>query len=570
MNAETKSCQNCKNDFTIEPDDFVFYEKINVPAPIFCPDCRFQNRMMFRNDRTFYRRACDLCQSSIISTYAADAPHPVYCNKCWWSDNWNPLDYGRDFDFSRPFFEQFKELLDSVPALAIMNDNGISSVNCEYTYDWFYSKNCYMNVAGWHAENVLYSYHIEHNKDVMDSMHMRECELVYECIQCYKLGRCAYCTYCSDCQGCFLSYDLKGCSDCVMCIGLRNKKYCIKNVQYSKEDYEQKVKELGIDTYASIEKLKKEFEAFALGFPRNYAHILKSVNSTGDFVLNSKNAQHSFMVINGENLKYIFGSDTAKDTYDCEMTGKSELCNDCMVADEANRNSYTVFCMRSTDLAYSQYCPGAEYCFGSVGLKKGSYSIFNKQYSKEEYTELREKIIEHMKTTGEWGMFFPAFVSPYAYNESPAQELFPLTKEEAEAAGYRWKVPAPKNYAVTVLPEDVPDTITQTPDAITEEIIGCVHEGMCNHTCTTAFKVTSDELNLYKKLNLPIPHMCPNCRHYDRLARRRPIKLWHRSCICNNDKHEHSEKCANEFETSYAPDRPEVVYCEKCYQQEVA
>ena len=32
---ETKSCQNCKNDFIIEPDDFAFYDKIKVPPPTF-------------------------------------------------------------------------------------------------------------------------------------------------------------------------------------------------------------------------------------------------------------------------------------------------------------------------------------------------------------------------------------------------------------------------------------------------------------------------------------------------------------------------------------------------------
>lgn len=38
---ETKTCQNCKTRFTIEPEDFVFYEKIGVPAPTFCPECDF-------------------------------------------------------------------------------------------------------------------------------------------------------------------------------------------------------------------------------------------------------------------------------------------------------------------------------------------------------------------------------------------------------------------------------------------------------------------------------------------------------------------------------------------------
>jgi len=37
------------------------------------------------------------------------------------------------------------------------------------------------------------------------------------------------------------------------------------------------------------------------------------------------------------------------------------------------------------------------------------------------------------------------------------------------------------------------------------------------------------------------------------------------------DKKEHTEHyskhCQNEFETSYSPDRPEVVYCESCYNR---
>ena len=38
----------------------------------------------------------------------------------------------------------------------------------------------------------------------------------------------------------------------------------------------------------------------------------------------------------------------------------------------------------------------------------------------------------------------------------------------------------------------------------------------------------------------------------------------------NTVEHSHHKgKCPNEFETSYAPDRPEIVYCEQCYQAEV-
>ncbi len=49
MKEETKTCQNCKKEFQIEPEDFAFYEKINVPPPTFCPECRMIRRMMFLN-----------------------------------------------------------------------------------------------------------------------------------------------------------------------------------------------------------------------------------------------------------------------------------------------------------------------------------------------------------------------------------------------------------------------------------------------------------------------------------------------------------------------------------------
>ena len=77
------------------------------------------------------------------------------------------------------------------------------------------------------------------------------------------------------------------------------------------------------------------------------------------------------------------------------------------------------------------------------------------------------------------------------------------------------------------------------------------------------------ELSFYKKMNLPLPHLCPNCRHYQRLKQRNPLKLWHRQCMCDKTNHDHEDKCVTEFETSYTPNKPEIIYCEKCYQQEV-
>ena len=121
-NAETKNCQNCKNQFVIEPEDFTFYQKIKVPPPTWCPECRLIRRLSHTNVVNLYKRKCDLCKKEVISRYTPDAPYQIYCPHCWWSDKWDPLDYGREYDFSRSFFEQFNELWRQVPLLGLALD----------------------------------------------------------------------------------------------------------------------------------------------------------------------------------------------------------------------------------------------------------------------------------------------------------------------------------------------------------------------------------------------------------------------------------------------------------------
>jgi len=106
MQSETKNCQNCKKDFVIEPDDFSFYEKIKVSLPTFCPECRFQRRMMWRNERSLYHQECAKCKAKIISIYSKEKPFPVYCNTCWFGDDWDPFDYAVEYDSSKSVLSQ--------------------------------------------------------------------------------------------------------------------------------------------------------------------------------------------------------------------------------------------------------------------------------------------------------------------------------------------------------------------------------------------------------------------------------------------------------------------------------
>jgi len=224
----------------------------------------------------------------------------------------------------------------------------------------------------------------------------------------------------------------------------------------------------------------------------------------------------------------------------------------------------------SKNVNYGILSPGVSDIFGCVGLNKKQYCILNKQYTKEEYEELVPKIIKHMNDMPyidskgrvyKYGEFFPSEFSPFGYNETTAQEYFSLDLKEAEKKGFYWHKPLVRNYNITKNYDEILDSILDVDDSILNEVISCEHKGNCKENCMTAFRILAEDLKFYRRMNLPLPRLCPNCRHYQRLRQRNPLKLWHRQCM--------KEGCTNEFETSYSPDRSEIIYCESCYNKEV-
>ena len=566
---ENINCQNCKKEFTIEPDDFGFYERVKVPPPTFCPDCRRQRRNAWRNTFSLYSRKCELCDKAVVSIYSKESPITIYCNKCWWSDKWDAKSYAMDYDFSRPFFTQHQELMKKVPHMAIVNDDGIASVNCEYTHDWWFSKNCYMAFSGWYVENIMYSFFVLAGRDMMDCMNVRsKNEWLYECIMSrnsYQLKHSQFCMNCIDSQ--FL-YDCINCSDCFMCADLRNKKYYFKNKEYSKEDYEEILQSYKLDTYSGVQKAQKEYNNFILTHLRRYVFIVHSLNCVGDIISMSKNLRNCFVARKSENSKHSDFISDAKEVYDVVMTGEISESYESVVVDHSQLNLFGLFSVKSQDMRYTQHCHSSKYLFGCVGLRNGKYSILNK-----EYKILVPKIIEQMNNMPykdkmgniyKYGEFFPIELSPFGYNETLAVEDEILSKEEALQKGFNWQGEIQRTRGKeTLLPQNIPESINEVGEGILEEVLACME-------CARNYKIVPNELIFYKKMKIPIPRKCFYCRHADRLKKRNPFKLWHRTCLCIQGNHTHgNEKCQAEFETSYAPDRPEIVYCEKCYQAEV-
>lgn len=581
---ETRNCQSCKGQFTIEPADFAFYEKMKAPPPTFCPDCRFQRRLAFRNERTLYRRTCDSCGKNVISDFSSDKPYKVFCNPCWWADTWDGLEYGQEYDSSRPFFEQFRELQQKVPIMALVVDYP-TLINSEYVNYADNLKNCYLSFDTSKGDNVYYAKTVFGVKDSMECRMVGEAELCYEDIDCGKSSRVFFSEACENSHDIYFSKNVLGCSNCFGCINLTNKQYYIFNQPYAKEEYGRKLKEFRLDTFSGIEAARREVEKFWLNYPVKFAHARHNLNSTGDYFFRSKNAQYMYQTRMVEEGKYCqFISMGAKDVYDYTEWGNSaqRIYDAVTVGMQADNVKFSHACWDSVmNVEYSMYVLSSSNIFGSLGLRNKSYCILNKQYSKEEYEKLRAEIIEDMQKSPYrdekgrvfgYGEFFPYDLSLFGYNETTAMEYFPLTKEEISAHGFRWQEPGISEYKVTL--RDIPESIQEVDDTITKEILEC-------KSCQKPFRIIQPELNLLRNFQFPLPRVCADCRYKDRASHINKPEFYHRACACagsnsdngvyqNQTEHFHGpQPCPNEFETSYAPERQEIVYCEACYQSEI-
>lgn len=518
MEIENLNCKKCLKTFTLDQDDNLFYQKIKVPPPTLCPVCRRQRRMSWRNDFTFYNRECGMCGKNIISLYHKDKPLTVYCNKCWWSDKWDPKDFAKDFDFSRPFFEQFRELQEKVPILALMNDDGIGSVNSQYTQNEAYARNCYMVSMAWKNENCMYSYGISgpNAVDVVDSMDIFASEKIYESVFLNKCYDCKFCFYSYNLVSSGFCYDCRNCTDCFMCFGIENGQYMFKNVKYSREEYEEIVKSYELNTFGGQNRAIKEFEIFLLNNKIKKDFLINCVDCSGDSLLDSKNAKFCYTARRLHNVKYFENGNDIKDGYDMLVGGENELCYEGITPDNDRMALFTIFSYKCSDISYCEHCFGSQDLFGCSGLRQAQYCILNKQYSKEDYLELRDKIIQHMKDTGEYGEFFPSEMSHFGYNETIALDNFPKNKDEALSEGFTWFDDVQFTIGKeNLLSSEIPEDINEVSDDIVNKILAC-------DETNRNYIITESELNFYRKMQVPIPRKCFFVRHKHRIEKRHP------------------------------------------------
>lgn len=539
----------------MDKDELGFYEKMNVPIPKVCPDCRFKMRALWRNETTLYSgRNCDLCGKGIVTMYNPKSPYKVYCYNCFYSEKWDPKDYAQDYDYSRPFLNQFREFLIKVPKIATYLSFGDGeNVNSEYTNMASGCKNCYLVFNTSPAEELLYSRGIKNGRDSSDLYFGVNIERCYNSINIQESYGVTNAQNVVNCVDSHFLLNTRGLVNCFGCVNLSNKSYHFLNQELNKDEYEKKVGEI-LGSYKKTEEFKKVFHDFCLQFPVRENNNIKTTNSIGDYIFESKNIYDSFEVAGSEDGRYLFSSKMIKDSLGTTGYGtKAERLLECVATGYSSNIIGSYGIENSHDVMYSFYIHHCHDCIACDALKSDEYSIFNKQYSKDEYIKLKDKIIEELRSLDLYGLIIPPELAPFAYNETIAQDNFPLAKDEVLALGFRWEDDIQKTEGRgTIKREDLPDSIKDTNENITKEILTCI-------SCSRNYKITNQEFIFYKKMNIPIPRKCFYCRHKYRVEKRGPYKFWERNCA----------QCNKVIFTNYEKTRPEIVYCEKCFQQEV-
>ncbi len=556
-----RMCTQCQASFEITNDDLAFLDQLSpviagkkyeIPPPTHCPDCRQQRRLSYCNEQFFYQTICVLCAKRIITEQPPENPCTIYCRECWQGDRWDPCDFGRGMDFSRSFFDQFQEMRLACPVQNLLSEG--TNVNSDYIHYAGFAKNCYLIMHADFCEDCYYGYGFKRNRSCADGFYNLQCELCYDCVDvhgCYDLKSCQDCRNCN--TGAFLR-DCIGCKNCFLCVGLRNKEYFFENKQLTKEEYEATIDAIDLGSHVQYEAQRPRLKALELLHTFRQLQTYNVENCSGDHLANCKNTHSSFDCEDVEDGKFLYQVVTgAKNDYDIYQYGLNlQESYECSIA--GNDTYHALFShnvhVSCNDVTYCWRVQSCKFCFGCANMHHKQYCILNKQYTKEEYEQLVPKIIAHMKKSGEWGELFPVAHSPFGYNKTSAQQYYLLTRERAIAKGWKWDdmQEQPSVADRTIRADQVPDNIDDVPDDILQWAIVCEVTGK-------PFKIIAQELKFYRQQRLPIPRRNWIQRHKDRFLRRNPRKFWERPCM----------KCGKAIQTSYSPERPEIVYCEECY-----
>lgn len=493
-------CSVTGKNFTVTDGEARLLESFGLPIPDRSPLERWIYAIGQSTPFDFRRVTCPVTGQPILSRWSEDGKIIGASSEWFWSDACDNRSAGRDFDFSRPFFDQYCELAGDCFAPSI------NQVDCEgspYVNACYHVKNCHLCFACRGIQDCLYCLLCAQSTDLLLCVGLSNSELCYACLDSDRLYGCRKVIDSQGCTDCYWCRDCIGCTNCFQCTGLRQARdgYYYRNQRIDKEQWIRLVDEAAFGSFGAEQRIDAEASQFFASQPA-YTTNFNNENCHASFRLtNSKNCSHTFSSNNCVDCSSLRFSDSCRDCH-CVMWGKqSERCY--YVA--GGENAYDcAFCDGlaggGRNLTYCFCCyNGCTDLFGCFYLKKQSYCILNKQHSKDDYLKLRERIIEHMRETGEWGRWFPPQFYAVPYSQSWAHYfLMQLSTEEILQRGLLAPVAAPLRDVGASF--ELPDQIGAFGDELCGKQLCCALSGR-------PYGVSIAERDIFRKHQAPIPRI---------------------------------------------------------------
>lgn len=555
------NCKNCQKNFAVSATELALREKLicpisktqlAAPIPTLCPECRAQRLFAFRNERHVYKNTCRKCNKGVVSLFQPDSKLELWCTQCWMQDDWDATDYGVEIDWNSSFLDQVKKLFETVPQRHVFMTGSENSDYCSYLNN---SSDCYLTFLCYDSSACLYSYDVKESRDIVDSYKVAKSELLYECAHCQNCYALKYSDHCKSCSdSAFLSHCI-GCSSCFGCCNLRQKQYCVFNEQLTKKQYEDFISQAKLNHFSSVEHWRIKFEEFRKSQPLPPDHNSGCQNVRGDYLVDCKNCIDCFCLTDSVDCNSCFRFWGLKE---CSFTatGSTELG----LENISGIGMYTAIGnYLSHESSYLTYCKDVLFsknCLGCVGLRRKEYSILNKEYSPEQYAVLSRKILCQLEECGELGEFFPISFSPFPYNDSLAGDLFPITEAESAELRVQWRQDH-------VQLEEQKSMENEISDAL-EDFREINYPLPCART-KKLYRIIPQELEIYRKLNIPIPRLAPLARMEELLRFQPEYRLKNNTCARQDFD---GKSCQESFSSAFVSGlAQQKSVCRQCYEE---
>ncbi|MFA5272715.1 MAG: hypothetical protein WC353_00985 [Candidatus Peribacter sp.] len=557
-----KTCPVTGRTFTVSPAEMELRKKLGVEGePLIHPIARWQVLGAFWQHWALHKRKCDKTGKQIISVFSEDCPYPV-----WHKDEWirHADPPSAEPDLSKPLFPQIWEFFQRCP---IAHNLGAGNENCEYTDDWWYSRNCYLSHSGVEDEDLHYCFRVLRVKDSQFAVFSFDSQRCLDITFSHFCSRTIFALHSRQCSDSAFLYDCRNCQHCMFCSNLRNKSYCFANQQLTKDAYEKRAVAWDFRSRAVYEQAKQELKKMLQKNAWHRALLIDlSEDTTGNYLDECRKGINCFFTTtNVEDCINCFrGGVNSKDCLDCVNFYEDDLV---YYSSSALDKCYDVrFGYGLIQCKYTEYCAQCfqcQHCFGCCGLVGKKYHIFNKPYEPAEYEQKKAEVVAAMKKTGEYGQFFPAHFAANPYEESLAGFHWPLTTEQGKKMGFRMREREEEREAEAVDSSQVPDRCDQAdPPVPTDGQAGesITKSPFWDAAAKRPFQILKEDIAFAQDLKIPLPYTY-YMRRLQENFRLIPFDGELRTTICG--------KCQKQAQTSWPKEYDGRILCESCYLKEV-